>query len=41
MQRCGFLTNERAGRKAYYRIVETHLAGIIACIESRFGGRHQ
>ncbi len=41
MQRCGFLTNEREGRKAYYRIVETHLAGIIACIESRFGGRHQ
>ena len=38
MQRCGFLTNEREGRKAYYRIVEMHLAGIIACIESRFGG---
>ena len=38
MQRCGFLTNEREGRKAYYRIVEMHLAGILACIESRFGG---
>ncbi|MGA2253738.1 MAG: metalloregulator ArsR/SmtB family transcription factor [Thermoguttaceae bacterium] len=37
MQRCGFLTNEKEGRKAYYRIVEMHLAGIIACIESRFG----
>ena len=37
MQRCGFLTNEKEGRKAYYHIVETHLAGIIACIESRFG----
>ena len=39
MQRCGFLTNEREGRKAYYRIVEMHLAGIIACIESRFGSQ--
>ena len=39
MQRCGFLSNEREGRKAYYRIVETHLASIIACIESRFGER--
>jgi DNA-binding transcriptional ArsR family regulator len=38
MQRCGFLTHEREGRKAYYRIVEMHLAGIMACIESRFGG---
>ena len=37
MQRCGFLSNERAGRKAYYRIVEMHLAGIMTCIESRFG----
>jgi DNA-binding IclR family transcriptional regulator len=39
MQRCGFLTNERDGRRAYYRIVEVHLASIIACIESRFGGQ--
>jgi DNA-binding transcriptional ArsR family regulator len=37
MQRCGLLTNEKEGRKAYYRIVEMHLAAIIACIESRFG----
>ncbi len=37
MQRCGFLINQREGRKAYYRIVEMHLAGIMACIESRFG----
>ena len=37
MQRCGFLLNERAGRKADYRIVETHLASILACIEARFG----
>src|ERR1700687_5398430 len=33
MQRCGFLTNEKEGRKAYYRIVEMDLASIIACIQ--------
>jgi DNA-binding transcriptional ArsR family regulator len=41
MQRCGFLANEKEGRRAYYRIVETHLAGILACIESRFGVRQE
>ena len=39
MQRCGFLNNEKAGRKAYYRIVETHLGSILACIEARFGAQ--
>src|ERR1019366_10672165 len=38
MQRCGFLTNEKEGRKAYYRIVEMHLASLMTCIEARFGG---
>ena len=37
MQRCGFLTSEKEGRKAYYRIVENHLADIMTCIEARFG----
>ncbi|MDB5389101.1 MAG: transcriptional regulator, ArsR family [Planctomycetaceae bacterium] len=37
MQRCGFLASEKDGRKAYYQIVETHLASIMACIEARFG----
>jgi len=37
MQRCGLLTNEIEGRKAYYQIVEKHLANIMACIEARFG----
>lgn len=37
MQRCGFLANDKEGRKAYYRIVETHLASIMDCIEARFG----
>jgi ArsR family transcriptional regulator, zinc-responsive transcriptional repressor len=38
MQRCGLLKNEKDGRKAYYRIAEPHLANIMTCIESRFGG---
>jgi predicted transcriptional regulator len=37
MQRCGFLANEKEGRKAYYQIVESHLANIMTCIEDRFG----
>ena len=39
MQRCGFLVSDREGRKAYYRIVEMHLASILGCIESRFGSQ--
>lgn len=39
MQRCGFLTSEKDGRKAYYQIVERHLASIMSCIEARFGGK--
>lgn len=37
MQRCGFLTGQREGRKTYYTVVEPHLADIMACVESRFG----
>ena len=37
MQRCGLLTAEKNGRKAYYRIAEPHLANIMACVEARFG----
>ena len=37
MQRCGLLTAEKDGRKAYYQIAEPHLANIMACIEGRFG----
>ena len=39
MQRCGFMTSEKDGRKAYYQIAEPHLANIMACIEARFGGK--
>jgi len=36
MQRCGFLSNEREGRRVYYRVAEPHLAQLMACIEGRF-----
>lgn len=38
MQRCGFLSCEKEGRNAYYRVAEPHLANILACVEARFGG---
>ena len=37
MLRCGFMTSEKDGRKAYYQIAEPHFANIMACIEERFG----
>ena len=37
MQRSGFLTSVKEGRKVYYQIAEPHLAGIMACVEARFG----
>ena len=37
MQRCGFLTSEKDGRKVYYRVAEPHLKNILKCIEERFG----
>ena len=37
LQRCGFLDSEKDGRKAYYKIVESHLASIMSCVEQRFG----
>ncbi len=36
LQRCGFLTSEREGRKVYYTVAEPHLERLMACIESRF-----
>lgn len=36
MQRCGFLTPEKDGRRVFYRVVEPHLKNIMACIEARF-----
>lgn len=37
MQRCGFLSSEKEGRKVFYRVAEPHLADILKCIEARFG----
>jgi len=37
MQRCGFLTSEKEGRKVYYRVAEPHLKSILKCVEERFG----
>lgn len=39
MQRCGFLTSHREGRRMYYEVAEPHLEQIMACVESRFGRR--
>lgn len=36
MQRCGFLTSQKEGRRAYYEVAEPHLANIMQCVESRF-----
>jgi DNA-binding transcriptional ArsR family regulator len=33
----GLLEVERRGRKMYYRVKEEGLAGILECVESRFG----
>jgi DNA-binding transcriptional ArsR family regulator len=37
MQRCGILSCEKDGRKAYYAIAEPHLESLMACVEARFG----
>ncbi|MFO0946495.1 MAG: metalloregulator ArsR/SmtB family transcription factor [Planctomycetota bacterium] len=37
MQRCGFLTSEKDGRKVYYKVAEPHLKNILKCVEERFG----
>lgn len=36
MQRCGFLTSEKDGRKVFYKVAEPHLQSILKCIEDRF-----
>jgi DNA-binding transcriptional ArsR family regulator len=36
MQRCGFFTSEREGRRVYYQVAEPHLENIMECVESRF-----
>jgi DNA-binding transcriptional ArsR family regulator len=36
MQRCGFFTSEREGRKVFYQVAEPHLQDIMNCVEGRF-----
>ena len=36
MQRCGFFTSQREGRKVFYQVAEPHLEGLMACIKGRF-----
>lgn len=36
MQRCGFFTSQREGRRVYYQVAEPHLQDIMNCVESRF-----
>lgn len=36
MQRCGFLSSQKDGRKVYYKVAEPHLEDILKCIENRF-----
>lgn len=36
MQRCGFFTSERDGRRVYYQVAEPHLQNLMNCIEDRF-----
>lgn len=36
MQRCGFLTSVKEGRRVFYRVAEPHLQSIMRCIEDRF-----
>jgi DNA-binding transcriptional ArsR family regulator len=37
MQRCGFLTCRREGRRRYYQVVDPCLRNLMGCIEHRFG----
>jgi DNA-binding transcriptional ArsR family regulator len=36
MQRCGFFSSEREGRRVYYQVAEPHLESLLNCIESKF-----
>lgn len=36
LQRCGFLTSEREGRRVFYQVAEPHLAQLMNCVEGRF-----
>ncbi len=35
MQRCGFLTSEKEGRKVFYRVIDSNLRSLMRCVEER------
>jgi DNA-binding transcriptional ArsR family regulator len=39
MQRCGLLTQQREGRRIYYRVCEPCLKDFLTCVRKRFGCR--
>ncbi len=36
MQRCGFLTSDKEGRKVYYSVIDPSLRNLMKCIEERY-----
>ena len=36
LQRCGFLSSRREGRRVFYEVAEPHLEQLMACVEGRF-----
>ena len=36
LQRCGFLSSTREGRRVFYEIAQPHLKSLMACVEARF-----
>ncbi len=35
MQRCGFLTSDKEGRKVYYSVIDSNLRSLMQCVEER------
>lgn len=35
MQRCGFMSSEKEGRKVYYRVIDSNLRSLMKCVEER------
>ena len=38
MQRCGFLSSDKEGRKVFYRVADPHIKNLMKCVEDRCGG---
>jgi ArsR family transcriptional regulator, zinc-responsive transcriptional repressor len=36
LQRCGFLSSEREGRRVFYEVAEPNLKSLMSCMEARF-----